>query len=253
MTCLQGLTLAVTRPQQYAKPLADVLTAHGARVLIAPTLVLAPQDFTLDQRLTSADSIIFVSQAAVHYFFEKINQLPQRLDLSTLQVLAIGEKTAHALAQYGIAADYPRHCFNSENLLNLPVLSASNLQEKKIVIVRGGRGRDHLADVLKSRGGCVRYLDVYQRQAPDYLPLDFIQAVNDNSVDAVIVTSVASMVNLYDLLSHYNCQPRFQLCTTSARISQEAIAKQLSTRPLTARSADADMIVSVLMQGEKSE
>ncbi|WP_139121657.1 uroporphyrinogen-III synthase [Piscirickettsia litoralis] len=95
MSSLSGLTVAVTRPIQYAGELGRYLTAQGARVILAPTLELKAKNFRLGEDFNSVDSLIFISQFSVHAFFEQFNQFSksdERLDLSNKRFFAIGEK-----------------------------------------------------------------------------------------------------------------------------------------------------------------
>ncbi|WP_158006894.1 uroporphyrinogen-III synthase [Piscirickettsia litoralis] len=159
----------------------------------------------------------------------------------------MAKKTAQALAEYGVQADYPKRVADSESLLELSALESKYIQGKNIVIVRGGVGREYLAKVLEERGAFVNYLDGYQRECPATLPNEFTQALASHEVDIVIVTSVASMLNLYQLLSKYSSELDFKLCVTSQRIGKIAIDNKFSLQPLIANSAEVEEIANALI------
>ncbi|MGJ3500318.1 Uroporphyrinogen-III synthase [Piscirickettsia salmonis] len=253
---LAGLSIAITRPPQYGVELQQYLTDFGAAVMMAPTLKLVSQPIAVSvgEQLKSVDCIVFISQFAVHAFFEQLNNIGPFSKLDK-QYFAIGEKTAQVLEKYGITADYPVIVANSEALLDLPALRPAEITGKSVLIVRGGCGREYLAEQLRARGSAVHYLDVYRRQCPYNLPSAFIDAVAQQCIDVVIVTSVVSMLNLYQLLSQYDLQDRlvtFKLCVTSSRIGQIVLARNLVSQGqlIVAKSAEPREIARVLGAGE---
>jgi len=65
---------------------------------------------------------------------------------------------------------------NSEALLAMPELAQVNGQ--RFLIIRGQGGREELANVLRSRGASVDYLDVYKRVMPSIDNAKLLELLN---------------------------------------------------------------------------
>ena len=105
---LNGLGVLVTRPEQQAGPLCQLIEQHGGIAIRCPTLLIAePHDWTpalaIFNRLADYDLAIFTSVNAVDRALPRIQErggFPTRLELA-----AIGRATARALERYGVT-----HC-----------------------------------------------------------------------------------------------------------------------------------------------
>ena len=155
-------TIVLTRPEGSQGALADRLTSEGWPVLVQPVIAIAPLD-TLPEipELGSDDVCLYVSSNAVSY---GLPILAASNAVSGIRHLAVGERTAQALAEHGIEAITPERA-DSEGLLSLPALQT--VQGRKVLIVKGEGGRGLLADVLSQRGADVHDLPCYRRQPAD--------------------------------------------------------------------------------------
>ncbi|MCG8534424.1 MAG: uroporphyrinogen-III synthase, partial [Pseudomonadales bacterium] len=121
-----------------------------------------------------------------------------------------------------------------------------NLQEKRVLILRGQSGRETLANTLRERGAQVDYLELYKRALPDVDASGLITPLAAGQRLNITVTSGDGLRNLMALvveqLSHLQNCP---LVVVSGRLAQ--FAKEQGFRQvIEANSASGDDIVQAL-------
>jgi uroporphyrinogen III methyltransferase/synthase len=189
---LQGRGIVVTRPAGQAERLAALVSAAGGRPFLFPAIEIERLPELPLPRLEEFDLAVFVSPTAAECAFERIRH-------AGVPVAAVGggtRRTLQALGAREVLA--PESGADSEALLALPELH--EVAGKRILIVRGEGGRELLADTLAARGARTEYLECYRRMLPhaDMAPL--IGAWDRGGIDAVTVSSTASLDNLITLL-----------------------------------------------------
>jgi uroporphyrinogen-III synthase len=197
---LESKIIIVTRPLSQAQDLMLQLESCLATVIHFPTISISAADNleTAKQcfnKLDQYQTIIFVSANAVHFAVNTINELGKNFSGSNLA--AVGPATKAAIECYGYKVKIvPKYDFNSEALLQDSALT--NVSGQNILIVRGQGGREHLRQVLESRGANVNYAEIYQRKLPDHRnPTDLSQLPKKNTV--ILLHSVESAQNLWSL------------------------------------------------------
>lgn len=195
---LAGLGILVTRPARQAAGFAQKLAALGGTPVIFPAIaILPPADPVALARAHAAlptyDYAIFISANAVEYGAPDALRWPARL-----VAFAPGPGTAEALAAVGITGTRtPVTTFDSEGLLALPELTEA--RGKRILILRGDGGREHLGDTLRARGALVEYVACYRRAKPESGGAGLAEAFRDGRIDAVTITSSEGLDNLWEL------------------------------------------------------
>lgn len=243
---LHGAGIVITRPARQAALLAQQIAAVGGTPLIFPTIVVVPPDDrrALDdaqQRLAQFDYAIFVSANAAEFGVGNPAAWP-----STLPAFAPGPATAAALAAAGVAdVRQPRSTMDSEGLLELPELAGP--AGRRVVIFRGGGGRELLGDTLTARGAQVTYVDCYRRVRPPAGAEGLVAAWRERRIDAITLTSSEGLDNLWDMLDAYG---RSELAATPAFVSHPRIADRAHalglSRVIVAAPTDAGLIASLL-------
>jgi uroporphyrinogen-III synthase len=224
---LHGLTVLVTRPIELAKQLASKIEQLGARSIIYPVISIeAPDDTTqrdqLLQQLEDFDIAIFISPTAVTKTLECIKSLPP-----SLQVAAIGSSTEKALDQHKITVSVKPEGHNSDALLAHVQLQTEHVNGKSIVIFRGVGGREHLGDVLRSRGAKIYYAEMYQRALPqNTAPLTDSEL---DSISIIMVSSNQGLQNLFDLTTNTKALCQIPLLVPGNRGEQLAKALGFSS------------------------
>ncbi len=190
---LSGWNVLVTRPEQQAKNLCDLLSQSGGRAVVFPTIVIVPiNDDRVTINLSDFDVIIFVSRNSVAYLADEVKKkaLPSTL------LASVGNGSAESMRSHDLRVDIqPDQSIGSEGLLLVPELA--NMSGKKVLIVRGKGGRELLANTLIQRGAEVEYIEVYERILPSPSNQQCEQALTAN---CIVCTSVVGVKNLSILL-----------------------------------------------------
>ena len=223
---LSGLGVLVTRPAAQADPLCAALAAQGARVLRLPALLIEPLGQAAGHRAAAGplDHYQFLIFVSVNAVLHGACLLEGGVPAGT-RLLAVGPATAQALAALGHRVDLPPDgSFDSESLLARDALQ--DVRGKRVLIVRGEGGREHLAQSLQARGAGVHYADVYRRTLPPTTPLlveqvaTAEQALRAGSVQLVTATSSELLDNTLRLFPDPTCLTGVAWLAGSRRIGQ---------------------------------
>jgi len=199
---LEGLGVVLTRPRAAAEALAPALQAEGARVFVFPALAIEPMDLSpalrnLLECVGRFDLAIFVSANAVEHglaMLQRVAAWPSRL-----QAAAIGEATAEALRNHGVARVIsPPDRHDSEGLLGLAQLQA--VRGQNIIVFRGEGGRERIKETLEERGARVEYAESYRRVRPESDARALVQAWRRGEVHAVSALSAETLRNFVAML-----------------------------------------------------
>jgi uroporphyrinogen-III synthase len=193
---LAGRTILVTRPQEQADGLCQRIEAAGGRALRLPLLVIEAVETPVMAHCLAEpwDWILFISHNAVRYAAPWLTECKPEA-----RIAAIGANTAMSLAKQGIRVDLtPELEFNSESLLAMPELMA--VDGRKILIVRGQGGREHLGDTLGRRGATVAYAEVYRRVPAVIDPEPWRQCGPAGTLHALTLTSGEALDHLHHAL-----------------------------------------------------
>lgn len=245
-TALHGRVILVTRPAHQAESMCRLLEDAGAIALRFPVLQIQPmQDVAAVRahlaRLADYDTAIFVSANAVH---QTLTLLQPQIWPAQVKIAAIGRATARALETSGLqVASCPAQDFTSEALLGLPEFQ--QMRGRRVLILRGAGGREHLRDNLLARGAQVDYLEVYRRLPAHSDPAPLLAQWRAGGVDAVLLTSGESLHKLQAIIGTLGAA---LLCATPmvvANVRIRELARSLGhTAPISvaADATDAAML-----------
>ncbi len=250
MVSLAGIGVLVTRPESQAGPLARHLTALGATVFQLPALAIVPRADAASQcatlgPLSSFDWAIFISANAVRYgaAWLPADRGPR--------LAAVGPATAAALTHAGYRLSLvPGRGFDSEHLL--ASREFQSMQGQRVLLVRGGAGRDLLAETLTARGAHVATLDVYERVRATPLP-GAVEAVErawaQGHIHIVTATSTEIVRALFELLSPEgrSLYARTALLVGSARIADSVRRSGLQGPLVIAAAPHDDGLIAALL------
>jgi len=221
---LTGFSILVTRPTTQATTLIKLLQQEGARVLHQPSLKIQafsdPDQQALIDNIADFDLLVFISRNAVEYGCQLINN-QNPLD-KTRPVAAIGKATHQALVEQGFTHIIsPEQGFDSEALLASKALNIDEISNKKVLIIRGGQGRELLKSTLEQRKASASYLDVYQRlsetpilSTSDYESLDFVTVSSQQGLECLL--SILEPVSKQQILNKILITPSFR-CSERAK------------------------------------
>jgi uroporphyrinogen-III synthase len=199
---LKDVGVVLTRPLHAAQPIAAALEREGARVIVFPALAIEemPESAALAallENLARFDMAIFVSANAVDKGLACVRRSGPWP--AAIRVAAVGEATAEALRGAGIAQVItPAERHDSEALLGLAPLQV--VTGRHIVIFRGEGGREHLKEVLETRGAHVEYAECYRRVRPRTDPSTLAAALAQGEVHAVSALSAETLENFVAMI-----------------------------------------------------
>jgi uroporphyrinogen-III synthase len=243
---LDGRRILITRPARQAAGLARQVAAIGGMPVMFPAIViLPPEDGDAQERaqrdLGRYDYAVFVSANAVEFGVGDPAAWPARL-----VAFAPGPGTAAALAAVGIAdVRQPATTMDSEGLLALPEFMA--VSGRRVVIFRGGGGRELLGETLAARGAIVDTVDCYRRARPEADAAGLEEALRDRRIDAVTLTSSEGLDNLWALLGR---DARNRLAATPTFVPHPRIAARAGdlgmARVVVTPPADAGLLAALI-------
>lgn len=220
-TPLAGLSIAVTRPAEQAKKLAELIKNAGGTPILFPLIEITQlDDYTLFDRVLSEidqyDWAIFISSNAVQ------NGMPNLVKSGipkNLKFAAIGPITAKELESFDVKQVLtPQGRFDSEALLVLPEMQ--NIQNQKVMIFRGVGGREILAETLKARGASITFAECYQRTNPQTSCDMLAQLWADKKLHGIVVTSSEAMRHLIDLAGNLDWLKKIPIFVNHARVAE---------------------------------
>lgn len=202
---LAGRVIVVTRAREQADGFAAVLEEAGARVLLAPTIVIEPPDSwaPLDAALTDAQRYrwaIFTSVNGVEMVRRRLAQLGRGRDaLASCRVAAIGPATAEALRAWGLPAEVVPTEYVAEGLAERlrPLIH----REERVLLPRATETRDVLVRELEAMGAVVDEVAAYRTRPATEQAADLRDALRRREVDVVTFTSSSTVRNFAALLS----------------------------------------------------
>ncbi len=167
--------LLVTRPAAQAAAWVEALRRQGCKAKALPLIDIGPApepDAVVSawQVLRRFDLVMFVSANAVAGFFA--HRPAHTAWPDTTLAASTGPGTSAALKDAGLhdaqivqpAPDSAQ--FDSESLWQQLQPRCQPWQGRQALVVRGGTGRDWLADTLREAGAQVQFVVAYQRAAP---------------------------------------------------------------------------------------
>ena len=218
---LTGIGIAITRPVDQAKKLAELIRNSAGTPVLFPLIEITPlgdysQFETVISEINSFDWAIFISSNAVQYGMPRLVKqgIPKKLKFA-----AIGPVTAKELQGFGVTnVLVPNDRFDSESLLALPEMT--NVKGKNVMIFRGVGGREVLAETLKARGAQVTFAECYQRINPQTDCNLLAQLYAEKKLHGIIVTSSEAMRHLLDLAGDADWLHNVTLFVNHARIAE---------------------------------
>lgn len=200
---LLGRCVLVTRARDQNRELAHRLQELGADVLQQPAIeIISPPDWSeVDSsihRLDQFDWIVMSSRNGVQHFLNRVLEIGKDMRcLGGCRIAAVGQRTAQALADFGLKADLVPEDFRAESLAHA---LAGKVDQQSVLSIRANRGRDVLPNALTQAGAKVTQVVAYHQV--DVIDGDqrIGEMLSDEKIDFVTVTSSAiarSLVAMY--------------------------------------------------------
>lgn len=191
---LEGKRILVTRAEQDAGSLADLLELAGAKPIAAPTIAFEPPEdlAPLDDVLLRAVGdefawIVFATPRAANAFGERMKAHGVRAPLPA-KIAAVGPSTVAALEELGFGADFMPVEFTSKELV-----ASFPKGEGKVLLPRADIAPADLEEGLAARGWMPIRVTAYRTVHPEHLPDEAKLALAHGWVDALAFTSASTV------------------------------------------------------------
>lgn len=201
---LFGRRILVTRSRRQAAELVGRLQAAGAEALCLPAIAIAPPPDWRDldeaiARLADTDLLVLTSANGVEAFFARLAAagLDSRA-LHDVTLVAVGPKTAAALAGHGLRADLVPADHRAEGIVDL--LRREGVAGKRVLYPRSSLARDLIARELTEAGALVADPVAYCTRPAEEDGDRLRQLLTGSRVDAVTFTSSSAVDFFLDLL-----------------------------------------------------
>lgn len=230
--------IIITRPQPFADDCVTAFTDAGMQATALPLLHI--EKITPTEHANNCAMAIFTSRNAVRFGHHLIQYKQTKL-------AAIGQGTAQALHEYGLACDiFPEQTpFSSESLLQHATLKQVN--NTKIAIITGECSRQHLPDTLKKRGALVKTIVVYRRQPVNYENDKLKRLLQPDAT--IICTSNSGLQQLAKLIKKADIAAKeLQLGVIHSKMIAMAQTLGFTKPPLLANSAQNKDVVWMMKQ-----
>jgi uroporphyrinogen III methyltransferase/synthase len=182
---------------------AAKIIRRGGNPLEFETIRIKPltdsNDFlrTLAQ-ISQYDWIVFTSGNGVTTFFDALDSLGKDARIfSSAKIAAIGGRTAERLSEFGIKADFVPGIFTSRELGN-QLIGFTNLQSKKILLLRSQLASTELVEMLAGAGSQVDNVAVYTALSTKSESGWLTDGIGDGTIDWLTFASPSSVDGFFE-------------------------------------------------------
>jgi uroporphyrinogen III methyltransferase/synthase len=195
--------ILVTRPEEQAEELSQLLRERGALPVEMPVIrVIPPVNWEeLDMAIKDIRNygwVVFTSVNAVEMFFSRLHAL--KLDarwLSEVKIGAIGPATAKTLEKHGVCSDYVPQIYTSHGFV--AGLDKKAIKGQKILLPRADIAGNELTDGLAGLHAEVHQVTAYRTVAVD-ADSPGKGMLLKGEIDVITFTSASTVNNLIAVL-----------------------------------------------------
>ncbi|ANE47155.1 HemD protein [Paenibacillus swuensis] len=258
---LFGKRVLVTRARSQASELADRIDELGGEAVEFPVIRVEPvrEAAKLAQlraalaQLDTYDWLVFTSPNGVEHFFRSLREAAAdiRAIRRDAKIVAVGPKTAEALAERGLAVHaLPAADYRAEGVLDAirPELAAG----QRVLLPRGDLARAWLPAELTQLGLAVTEVDVYETVPSGEDAAEIAELLRNKDVHIVTFTSSSTVTHLLDLLKQageadpHNLLQDITVVCIGPLTAETALKAGIQVH-LTAKEATIDSLVDSLV------
>ena len=196
---LFGKNIVVTRDAGGNAAFAAKIISRGGNPIEFTTMEIRPLTESNEflravARLHRAefDWVIFTSANGVSIFFEALQRLGKDARIfGSARIAAIGSETAAMLSEFGIKADFVPTVFTGEQL-GKQLMCFTNLQDKKVLLLRSQLASMELVEILEQAGADVLDAAIYTAIAQKSESGWLIERISRGEIDWLTFASPSS-------------------------------------------------------------
>jgi uroporphyrinogen-III synthase len=245
---LAGKRVVITRAEEQAGPLREMLESRGACVVMAPMIRIAPPEDTaaLDaalRNLAHFEWLIFTSQNAVQYVADRAaaTGVDLRHRNPQLRVATVGPATARCAEEAGMCVEYAAKTHRSAALARE---LASRLKRARVLLPRSDRASAELPERLRGLGATVT--DVIAYCTVDAPGERNTVAARASGADAVLFFSPSAVRAFAAAAEFSDRRGGAPVLVAVGPVTKAALRDAGAARVVQARDAAAEAVVSAL-------
>ena len=203
---LFGRSIVVTRDIPGNADFAGKIVRRGGNPLEFETIRIKPLTDSNDflrmlAKISQYDWVIFTSGNGVTTFFNALESLGKDARaFGSSKVAAIGGRTAERLSEFGINADFVPGIFTSREL-GKQLIGFTNMQSKKILLLRSQLASNELAEILTGAGAEVDNVALYTAQAAKSEFAWLADRIGEGIIDWLTFASPSSVDGFFEQIS----------------------------------------------------
>ncbi len=202
-------------------------------------------------RLADFDWVIFTSPNGIEVFFDAMTALGKDARVFGSNKLAtLGAKTAAALAQYGLKADFVPTVFTGREL-GWQLVASANLNGKKVLSLRSELATHDLVEVLEEGGAEVHDVPLYTA-VPRTGDADALrEQIEQGRIDWVTFASPSAVRNFFDAIAPETVTASQAKIASIGPVTSEQLKKLGVRVDLTASTYTTDGLLDAIEAVEK--
>lgn len=203
---LFGRSIIVTRDVPGNADFAAKIVQRGGNPWEFETIRIKPLTDSNDflrtlAKISQYDWVIFTSGNGVTSFFDALESLGKDARVfGSAKVAAIGGRTADRLSEFGIKADFVPGIFTSREL-GKQLIGFTNLQNKKILLLRSQLASNELVEMLAGAGAEVDNIAVYTAIAAKSEYAWLAEGISERTIDWLTFASPSSVDAFFEQIS----------------------------------------------------
>jgi uroporphyrinogen III methyltransferase/synthase len=252
---LRGKTILITRQLEQSSDFVAEVERRGGRAIVIPMIRIAEPDSweecdrAFDQ-VTSYDAVVFTSVNGVQKLLHRCEARGVALHaLRSAEIYAVGRKTQLAIERAGLAVRFVPEIYSGESLAKH--FESRDFSGKRVLLLRGDRGRRELETVLAHLGASVHAVVVYKNIQPDLKNGDTLwNCLENGDIDVVTFASPSAAANFSIVV------PAEKLSSLSKRVlvgvigptTREAVIRYGYHADIVAQEATVDGLIDAIVE-----
>jgi len=242
---LSSRNILITRSSDQAEQTANEIRVRGATPHTLPCLEMVCLTDNIQKSVPLLEKenieLLFTSRNGIACVAATLGDRFKEL-LSSRPVTAVGERTAAALTQLGIAAVMQPKTSSQAGLIE-----AYNERgiPQKVLFYRAEAGSDALAEALTASGCYVTTIHAYRMQCPDSDASETIHSIEQHQMDAVLLGSAKTVENYIERIGSIETADIPAIAVISRQVADAAEDAGLSVQAV-AKTASFDAMLDAL-------
>lgn len=197
---LAGKRIVVTRAEEQAGALRELLEERGAEVLDLPVLTIVPEENApAPGPAGDYDWVLFTSVNAVRMFARLLESHERGLaEFAACRIATVGPATADALREYGLSPALTPPEAVGESLLAALQEQTGSVAGLSVLLPQGNLARPIIRDTLSAQGARVDTLITYRTEAVPATEKQ-LQTLGSFRPDAITFASPSAVRNFFSI------------------------------------------------------